>query len=217
LKNANLRAGPGTNYAIVGGLKTGNKVQVARRNSGGDWLQLRDGKWVASFLVSVSGDVDSLPVAAAPPTPVPPTPGAIPTAAASVPAAPPEPSPVPKAYGDGVADMLNGYGSAIGELYELLTNWEDQPSLVGDSQWRARFMDAIALIRSTGANLRALVPPEAGKSVHAVFVEASTHYDKAANAFELFVVNSDPSQVDGAMEELRTGYYMILEAIEPSE
>ncbi|WP_297633547.1 SH3 domain-containing protein [Caldilinea sp.] len=52
VNNANLRAGPGTNYPIVGGMSAHQTVTVIGRNSTGDWLQLDDGAWIAAFLVS---------------------------------------------------------------------------------------------------------------------------------------------------------------------
>ncbi len=61
--NANLRQGPGTEYAVVGGVAAGRPLAVVGRNAAGDWLQLDDGAWIAAFLVS-GADVASLPVTA---------------------------------------------------------------------------------------------------------------------------------------------------------
>ncbi len=55
LQNANLRGGPGTSFAIVGGLAAGEGVQVVGQNAAGDWFQLRqegDPAWAAAFLLS---------------------------------------------------------------------------------------------------------------------------------------------------------------------
>ena len=51
-RNANLRSGPGTNYPVAGGVKTGQALTITGRNQAGDWLQLADGKWIAAFLVN---------------------------------------------------------------------------------------------------------------------------------------------------------------------
>src|SRR5262249_51867339 len=40
---ANLRAGPGTSYAIVAKVAQGQKVTIARHNDADDWYQLTDG------------------------------------------------------------------------------------------------------------------------------------------------------------------------------
>lgn len=67
VNNMNLRGGPGTNYPIVGTLAAGQTVRAEARN--GDWLYLANGMWVAGWLVSVQGNVSSLPTRAAPAAP----------------------------------------------------------------------------------------------------------------------------------------------------
>lgn len=52
-RDANLRAGPGTNQKIVGGVKAGQKITVASFNPDGSWLQLDNGAWIAAFLVDL--------------------------------------------------------------------------------------------------------------------------------------------------------------------
>lgn len=64
LRNANLRAGPGTTFAVVGRARTGDKFTVVGQNAAGDWLELADGKWIAAFLVRI----ETSPTPAAPPT-----------------------------------------------------------------------------------------------------------------------------------------------------
>ena len=75
--NANLRGGPGTGYAVTGGVKAGDALELTARNAAGDWLQLAGGAWIATFLVD--GAPDDLPVA----TDIPAAPTAAPTTAAS--------------------------------------------------------------------------------------------------------------------------------------
>jgi hypothetical protein len=52
-RNANLRAGPGTNYAVVGGAKAGQTVQILDTNAEQTWYQLVDQSWIAAFLVTL--------------------------------------------------------------------------------------------------------------------------------------------------------------------
>lgn len=54
VKNANLRAGPGTQHALVGSVAYGDVLRTTRRQ--GDWVQVQNPKgggsaWVASSLV----------------------------------------------------------------------------------------------------------------------------------------------------------------------
>jgi uncharacterized protein YgiM (DUF1202 family) len=48
---ANLRAGPGTEYEIVGTAQVGQELTVIGRNASSDWYQLDNGLWIAAFLV----------------------------------------------------------------------------------------------------------------------------------------------------------------------
>jgi hypothetical protein len=65
-RNANLRAGPGINYAIVGRVAPGQALEPVGRTANGGWLLLDNGAWIAAFLVS---NAPELPVAR--PTPAP--------------------------------------------------------------------------------------------------------------------------------------------------
>ena len=58
--NANLRAGPGTDYPIADGLSAGDPLTVVAISPGGDWYQLKSGQWIAQFLVA--GAPGALPV-----------------------------------------------------------------------------------------------------------------------------------------------------------
>jgi hypothetical protein len=62
VSDANLREGPGTDYAVIGGTVAGQPLQLVGRNSAGDWLQLDSGAWIAASLVRDAPD--DLPVTA---------------------------------------------------------------------------------------------------------------------------------------------------------
>lgn len=70
----NVRAGPGTDYAIVGVLFAGQQVPALGRSIGGDWVQISFPEvsggvaWVYAYLVTLSG---SVPVVEPPATPTP--------------------------------------------------------------------------------------------------------------------------------------------------
>jgi hypothetical protein len=49
---SNLRAGPGTEYAIVGSVEADATLDVVGQNSDGTWLALANGAWIAAFLVA---------------------------------------------------------------------------------------------------------------------------------------------------------------------
>ncbi len=50
--DANLRAGPGTQFDIIGGTITGQELDIVGQNSAGDWYLLSNGGWIAATLVN---------------------------------------------------------------------------------------------------------------------------------------------------------------------
>ncbi len=61
----NLRAGPGTNFAIVGQAGAGQRFAVLARSASGDWWQVDAGgpaAWVSAGLAQIEGDPAALPV-----------------------------------------------------------------------------------------------------------------------------------------------------------
>lgn len=48
---ANLRDGPGTDFAIVGKVAVGERVEIAGQSENGEWYRLADDAWIAAFLV----------------------------------------------------------------------------------------------------------------------------------------------------------------------
>lgn len=73
----NIRAGPGTNYAILATMAAGLGVRLVGRNADKSWWQIEfpsspDGRaWVfaANVAIAPGANVDALPVASAPPAP----------------------------------------------------------------------------------------------------------------------------------------------------
>ena len=71
LVNANLRLGPGFEYAIVGRLSQGESVQVRGRDESATWLQVVPERigWVYAPLIQLDDPVFRLRVASSPPLP----------------------------------------------------------------------------------------------------------------------------------------------------
>ena len=82
----NVRAGPGTQYPVIGAMGPQEQAPILGKNPAGDWWQIRrpDGSsgWIYGPLVDTAGDVSGVAVAASIPTPPPatPTPVPVPTA-----------------------------------------------------------------------------------------------------------------------------------------
>jgi len=71
----NLRAGPGTEYAVAGAAKAGQSFEIVGKNANGSWLQVccvaDEPVWLSASLVMVQGDIAGVPVPADLPTPAP--------------------------------------------------------------------------------------------------------------------------------------------------
>jgi hypothetical protein len=74
----NVRAGPGTNYPIVGSLKKGDGVEIVGRSQDSKWVKLDTSNikeaWASTQFLDIPINIARVAVAAAPATPVPPRP-----------------------------------------------------------------------------------------------------------------------------------------------
>lgn len=59
-RNANLRAGPGVNYRIVGKVTSGQSLNLIEKTADGKWYRLDSGAWISASLVN---NAPKLPVA----------------------------------------------------------------------------------------------------------------------------------------------------------
>lgn len=85
-KQANLRAGPGSSYAIAGSATPNTPLEIVGTNQSGDWYQLATGAWIAAFLVA-NAPAAGLPVVVAPTLPpAPPTATSAPANPTAIPA-----------------------------------------------------------------------------------------------------------------------------------
>jgi ABC-type branched-subunit amino acid transport system substrate-binding protein/uncharacterized protein YraI len=75
MKNTvNIRTGPGENYPVIGKFQKNEQQQLIGANGDYTWFVInfrQQQGWISASLVDVFGNVSTLPVIAAPPTPVP--------------------------------------------------------------------------------------------------------------------------------------------------
>jgi hypothetical protein len=101
--NLNIRAGPGTNFPIIGSMKTDDSAAIVGRNGDSSWLVVQKDQtrgWVINSqqFSQVVGDIANLPLVQSPPTPVP----------TAVPATPVPPTGAPTSTTGAVADLVFG-------------------------------------------------------------------------------------------------------------
>jgi hypothetical protein len=99
--NLNIRAGPGTNYPIIGALKDGDIATIVGRNADRSWwyiLKEPARGWVISLSAysQVIGDTANVPLVASPPTPI----------ASAVPPTAVQPTSAPTSTVGAVADLV---------------------------------------------------------------------------------------------------------------
>lgn len=156
-RNANLRAGPGTEYAVVGSAQTGAALAIVARNADGSWLQLADGKWIAAFLVDNGPAAADLPLAAnipAAPTPAP----AAQSDAPAQPVAPAASAPAPGLLAVGQETEANGWRFKVSELHKRKAVYFYSNSRVAMGYYLVVIIDATNLQSGTDYFARNLDP-----------------------------------------------------------
>ena len=100
--SVNVRAGPGTDYPVIGAISSGRTFTPTGRNQANDWLRFNwEGGhgWVYASLMSVRG-LDEVPIVSAPRPPIPPTSTPYPAQAPSPTTDPQQPVSCPKNCGE---------------------------------------------------------------------------------------------------------------------
>ena len=133
----NLRAGPGTQYAVAGSAPAGSAFEVLAFAPGREWLQVRvseteEPAWIFGSLVNLTGPTDGLAVLTEDELPPAPTPApaaeqpAVQAAAAADPVAPPPSGAGFFGYGVQAHLLGGGAGAALNAVNDLGFNWIKQ-------------------------------------------------------------------------------------------
>jgi uncharacterized protein YgiM (DUF1202 family) len=69
-QSLNVRSGPGANFAVIGSLANGTKIQVTGKDASGDWLHIQiasssDDSWVFAPAVAINDGAESIAVSVA--------------------------------------------------------------------------------------------------------------------------------------------------------
>lgn len=134
-KDANLRAGPGTNYAIAGTVKAGQAVTIVGKNDAGTWYHLDNGKWIAAFLINTANN-------APPATPT--KPGNAPAKQTPVPTPAPTATPVSSSV-VAIGKELHGLGWRfhVKEIHKRKAVYWDSRSHVAMGHYLVVIIDAV--------------------------------------------------------------------------
>lgn len=206
LNTANLRAGPGTTFAVVGSAQPGDKLKVVGANADGDWYQLDTGTWIAAFLVE-------LPGAATAPTWTP-TPGPALAQDATTPAVQLVIlGPIERQYMNDLTKIMGSYGAAFKVLTEQNTKAGKDLTLMFDRDWRTTTLAALQYVKNLDAQARALTPPPLFKAMHDDVLQAAAHYDKASDLASTGLNQFDFDLFEAASNETNLGNDALYEAL----
>lgn len=237
--DANLRAGPGTTFAILGGTITGQQINIIGRNAAGDWFILDNGGWVSAALVANPPALATVPVVADTATPATIASGeAVITPATEAPApaptaAPAEgpflvPTPTPAAAGaapapaaaedqiylDSVTTQINRYNLATVAINRLLRQANDDATQIQTPQWQDELGAAVSLLRTTSTEIRGLTAPPIFASAHIDLRSAASAYDLAADRLDAAVAEADQARFAEAQAEIDFGASLVERAQE---
>lgn len=237
--DANLRAGPGTNFAILGGTVTGQQINIIGRNAAGDWFILDNGGWVSAALVANPPALATVAVVADTATPATIASGeAVITPATAAPApasaeAPAEgpllvPTPTPAAPGeaatspaaedqlylDSVTTQINRYNLATVAINRLLREASEDATQIQTPQWQDELGAAVNLLRTTSTEIRGLTAPPIFAQAHIDLRSAASAYDLAADRLDAAVAEADQARFAEAQAEIDFGASLVERAQE---
>jgi hypothetical protein len=177
-RNANLRAGPGTSYAVVGTAAAGATVVIVGENAAGDWYELEDGQWIAAFLVRTGDAAPSVATAR-------------PTAVATT-----RPSAVVsnrdwQLYNSQISESVVTMGSALEQMSALMGT----PRLTSDD-WIFDLALQFVIIRQAHEQLMVVKPPASLASVHQQVLSATQDCNDATYAIAEGLDNFDVDELE---------------------
>jgi hypothetical protein len=189
-REANLRAGPGTNYRILGTVASGERLRIVAANATGDWYFLAGGQWIAAFLVE-NGPVE-LPDATDPSTLARP--------------------PVGSGWSEAEFAYVNELEAMLDDFFDALEHFGTQSSLLNededllfDRNWRTVFFASANRITETVTDLRILGSPPRFAISHAHILSASYHFEASMTAITQGMRTLSNALIDEAVWEMDAG------------
>lgn len=209
--DANLRAGPGTEFDVIGGTVTGQTINIVGRNADGTWFRLDNGGWVFAALVANPPPLESVPVVNADGTPVEAAPAAAPQPEQAsglgglLPTPTPTPTPQPQprneeldAYLTAALELIRQFDLVQTSLDGLLREVNANNALLEDANWTTRMNAALTLLRRTSASVGELTVPADAQAIHSQLEAAALSYAQAASALATAVQNRSIAQLQEA-------------------
>jgi uncharacterized protein YraI len=223
--DANLRAGPGTEFPIIGGTITGQQITIVGRNADGTWFRLDNTGWIFGELVANPPALDTVPVVNTDGTPVE-APAATPApapAGGGLPLPTPTPQPAGAANTGAAAatatTATTGAAAATGQNAGYIANVQTivasydgiaqtMDSLIAEATtnnaalttpaWADRVNAAVGLLRSTSASVGELQVPATLADAQQSLVTAAQQYTAAGAALAQAATTGAAAQLEVA-------------------
>lgn len=224
--DANLRAGPGTDFDVIGGTVTGQTLTIVARNEESSWFLLDNGGWVSATLVANAPDSATIPLDdEIPPAPATETTATEPiTGTAAITATDTvTPTELPSftvqenlyvIRVDGISDL---YNFALTQIESLVAQVEGTPSVINDQDWIIRMTTRITLLRSAGEEIQLLTPPPIFEDAHTQLLQAAVVYGDAADLLTQAVEQTAIESVTAANAQIAVGNQLLGAALDAIE
>ncbi len=196
LRDANLRSGPGTSYAIAGAAKAGQVVTIVGQNSDASWYHLAGGQWIAAFLVEVNGAAQPTATLAA-------SAGAAPTATTVSSKIDYRNDPVALAYASGLQNAMSLYAEGSQIVSEQATDLSSTPGLLISKAWQSNMITGLAELKLCSQAIRDLKPPTYLAEIHTDLLSMADHLDNAVDLWANGIDNVDITKVTAGTNEYR--------------
>ena len=191
----NIRAGPGTNYQVIGNAERGDTFIATGRNQSGGWLRFQfEGKerWVSASLTTAK-DTSSIAVAKPTSTPT------------------PNPS-VEKEYKEKVLGIISTSATSGGELNRLFIEASETPALIFVDSWKLELATHLAWLQFSYDQAQKLIPPQQLEGFHSLFLEGLSHCSNSSTLFADGIDNVDVNLIQAGTDALQRCGELIAQA-----
>lgn len=118
-----------------------------------------------------------------------------------------EPSPGPDeiAYVAEIEEIFLALNDNSEKVFDLFGQASAAPVYLRNNLWNARMAQSLAKIQAEHRLLLKMNPPDRFSDIHSALIEATTHYDRAADLFARWLNETDLTLLERASSEMEFG------------
>lgn len=190
--NVNIRSGPGTNYDIIGTLKSGQSLEIIGRNTDSSWWQVSTANglgWVAAWVSTASNADASIPVVE---TLLPPIPAFTPTHTTT-----PTAIRITGSYKGDVFLSINIMMDTIRQIDGLFSNPQ-----FDNQDWKYEVESLARRVQKIHENLSKMQAPANMSDIHAALLDGTADCDQSMTFLIEGLYSTDHAELQQATELL---------------